>query len=66
VREWLVGNDQTGKGTVMQGPLVAQGLPTLEAARDAVPPFADCLIPRRDGNVADTDVDDPTIVETWM
>ena len=33
--------------------------PTLETARDAIPPSADTCFPRATG-------DDPAIVETWM
>lgn len=54
VREWLI-----GPGQVEKGPVIAQGLSSLAAARDAVPAQTDTCIHRAEN-------DDPTIVETWI
>lgn len=54
VREWLIRSD-----SLEAGPVIGQGLQSLEQARLVVPPWADCHFPRSPS-------DDPTIVEVWM
>lgn len=57
VREWSA---EPGQGGVpVGGPVLAQGLRSLELAREVVPRSADHLVPR----AAD---DEPIIVETWV
>jgi hypothetical protein len=56
VREWRI---VAGKREPELGPVLAQGLATLDEARRAVPPPADCPL-------SPDASDDPCVVETWM
>lgn len=55
VREWRIMRG----GPPVAGPVLAQGLPGIEWAREAVPPWADACLARSDS-------DDPAVVETWL